>query len=290
MKATKQAPGYYRYRLGDFELVAINDGYADRPVEGYVKNAAKSDVEEFTTGRMFMPADTIRVPYTSLALKDGDKTILIDTSNGDMGPPTTGNWMANFKAAGFDPLSVDTVIFTHLHPDHINGFRLKDGTGVFPNAEVMLSEPEWSFWMDDTKMAQVPEEKQFAFKNARRVFSPIASDVTLFAPDKEVVPGITAVPAYGHTPGQMALAIVSGDSRLMVMADVTNHPGVFLRNPEWHVLFDMDPETAVKTRHRMADMVASERMQVSFFHAPFPSTGFIERDGNGYCLVPVQWS
>jgi hypothetical protein len=86
------------------------------------------------------------------------------------------------------------------------------------------------------------------------------------------------------------MAITSGNARMMMMADLTNHTGVFLRNPDWHVLFDMNPEAAAQTRRRMADLVIKEKMQVAFYHAPFPSTGFIEKAGNGYRLEPVQWS
>ena len=74
-------------------------------------------------------------------LKTGGKLVLIDTGNGNSGAPTSGTWMANFKAAGFDPAQVDTIIISHFHGDHINGMRLKDGSAVFPNAEVMVSAP-----------------------------------------------------------------------------------------------------------------------------------------------------
>jgi glyoxylase-like metal-dependent hydrolase (beta-lactamase superfamily II) len=122
------------------------------------------------------------------------------------------------------------------------------------------------------------------------VLGPLAGSVARFAAGAEVVPGVTAVAAYGHTPGHTAFAIASGSDKLMLMSDVTNHTGVFLRNPEWHVLFDMSPEEAAKTRRRMADMAVSESMQVAFYHAPFPSTGYIEKAGSGYRLEPVQWS
>jgi glyoxylase-like metal-dependent hydrolase (beta-lactamase superfamily II) len=284
-----QAPGFYRYRIGAIEVTAINDGYAERGVEGYVKNAPISEVEQVMR-QLRQPSGKVRVPYTSLVLRTGGKTVLIDAGNGDSGAATTGTWMANFWAAGFDPATVDVVILSHFHGDHINGLRLKSGEWRFPRAEVKVPSAEWNFWMDDNRMAGVPDGARGAFQNVRRVFAPVAGAVVKFAADAEVVPGVTAVAAYGHTPGHTVFAITSGSDKLMLMSDLTNHASVFLRNPDWHVLFDMNPEEAAKTRRRMADLAVGEGMQVAFYHAPFPATGYIERAGNGYRLEPVQWS
>jgi glyoxylase-like metal-dependent hydrolase (beta-lactamase superfamily II) len=285
----RQAPGFYRYKIGEIEVTAINDGYAERPVEGYVKNVALPEVEQFMR-QLHQPAGRVRVPYTTLVLRTGGKTVLIDTGNGDIAAPTSGTWMTNFRAAGFDPATVDVVILSHFHGDHINGLRLKSGQWVFPRAEVKVPTVEWDFWMDDNRMASVPDAMRGAFQNVRRVFAPVAGSVAKFAAEAEVVPGVTALAAYGHTPGHTVFAIASGSDKLMLMSDITNHASVFLRQPEWHVLFDMNPEEAAKTRRRMADLAVADGMQVAFYHAPFPATGYIERAGNGYRLEPVQWS
>jgi hypothetical protein len=84
--------------------------------------------------------------------------------------------------------------------------------------------------------------------------------------------------------------IASGSSKLLMMTDTSNHPALFVRHPEWSPVFDMDPDTARQTRVRLLDMAASERAQVSFYHAPFPATGHIAREGSGFRFVPVQWS
>jgi glyoxylase-like metal-dependent hydrolase (beta-lactamase superfamily II) len=215
---------------------------------------------------------------------------IIDTGNGDMGAPTTGRWMENFRAAGFDPSQVNTVVISHFHGDHINGLRRKDGTAVFPNAEVMVPAAEWAFWMDDARMNQAPEGARGGFQGARRVFGPIAKDVKRFEADKEVVPGLTAVAAYGHSPGHTAFMLASGSGRLLILSDTANHPALFVRNPDWSAIFDMDADQARATRRRMLDLAASERAQVAFYHAPFPATGHIAKDGSGFRFVPVQWS
>lgn len=284
-----QAPGYYRYKIGDIEVTAINDGYAERSLEGYVKNVGLPEVET-EIARLHHAKGKIRVPYNSLVLRTGGKTVLIDTGNGDSGAPTTGTWMANFKAAGFDPKSVDVVLLTHLHGDHINGLRLKSGQTVFENAEVKLPQGEWAFWMDDARMATLPDVMKAQFNNVRRVFGPLKDRVALIKADESPVPGVTAVAAYGHSPGHTAYAITSGNQRLIMMADTTHHTGVFLKHPDWHVLFDIDPEQAAKTRRRMADLAISEQAQVAFYHAPFPATGYIEKMGDAYRLEPLQWS
>jgi len=230
-----QAPGYYRYKVGDIEVTAIHDGFARRPLEGLVRNADLNDVKQ-AMADVFLPTDALPITFTTLALRTGGRLVLIDTGNGDSGAPTTGRWMANFRAAGFDPAQVDTVIISHFHPDHINGLRLKDGTAVFPNAEVMTPAPEWAFWMDDGRMAQAPEALKGNFQNVRRVFGPIAKDVKQYEAGRELAPGLTAVAAPGHTPGHTAFAVSSGSGKLLVVSDITNHPALFARHPDWQAV------------------------------------------------------
>ncbi len=289
MAGSRQAPGFYRYKVGDIEVTAINDGFARRPLEGFVRNAELKDVQA-AMQEAFLPSDALPITFNTLVLSQGDRLTLIDTGNGDMGAPTSGRWMENFRAAGFDPAQVDTVVISHFHGDHINGLRLKDGTAVFANAEIMVPEAEWAFWMDDARMNQAPEGMKGAFQGVRRVFGPMAQTVKRYAADKEIVPGLTSIAAPGHTPGHTAYMLSSGSGKLMVMSDITNHPALFVRHPEWSAVFDMDADQARATRRRMLDMAASERAQVAFYHAPFPGTGHIAKEGTGYRFVPVQWN
>ncbi len=286
---SRQAPGFYRYKVGDIEVTAIHDGFARRPLEGFVRNAELSQVQQ-AMQEAFLPSDALPIVFTTLVLRQNDRLTLIDTGNGDSGAPTTGLWMANFRAAGFDPAQVNTVVISHFHGDHINGLRLKDGTAVFPKAEIMVPAAEWDFWMDDARMNQAPEGMKGAFQGVRRVFGPVAKDVKRYDANKEIVPGLTSVAAPGHTPGHTAFMLSSGSGKLMVLSDITNHPALFVRNPDWAAVFDMDADQARATRRRMLDMAASERAQVSFYHAPFPATGHIAKEGNGFRFVPVQWS
>ncbi len=288
--AGQQAPGFYRYKIGDIEATAINDGFWARPLDAsFVRNAQLPDVQKAMQDA-FLPTNVIPIPFTTTVLNAGGKLVVIDTGNGDSGAATSGRWMANFRAAGFDPTQVSTIIISHFHGDHINGLRRKDGTAVFPKAEVMVSAPEWTFWMDDGRLAQAPEGLKPNFNNARRVFGPIAKDVKQFEAGKEISPGVTAVAAPGHTPGHTAFVVSSGNAKLILMSDTTNHPALFVRNPEWQAVFDMDGNQATETRKKLLDMAAAERAQVAFYHAPFPATGYIRKDGGRYEFVPVQWS
>lgn len=287
--AGAQQPAAYRYKVGDVEVTAIHDGSFTRGLEGFVKNADLFDVQQAMEDAM-LPNDKITISFTTLVVNTGSKLILIDTGNGDSGAPTSGTWMKNFRAAGFDPKDVDQVVISHFHGDHINGLRLKDGTAVFPNAEITVPAVEWAYWMDDAKMAAAPEGLKGNFANVKRVFGPMAKDVKPFDWGKEAAPGLIAVTAPGHTPGHTAFALQSGAGRMMVMSDTTNHPALFVRNPDWAAIFDMDGDMARQTRRKLLDMAASEKTQVAFYHAPFPATGYIAKDGDKFRLAPVQWS
>ncbi len=288
--AGNQAPGYYRYKIGDFEITAINDGVWLPDISpNFFRNFSVADAQK-ALNEQFQRTDKLVVPITALMVNTGSKLVLIDAGTAGMFTPTSASFMTNLAAAGFDPKQVDTIIVSHFHGDHINGIRPKDGQLVFPNAEIKVPEPEWAHWMDDGKMAATPEAARGNFNNSRRVFGPIAKDVTRFEPGKEVETGITSIAAPGHTPGHCAFAISSGGQTMMTIVDATNNAYLFVRNPEWQISFDMDGAMAVETRKRLLDRAAADKMLVAGYHWPFPSAGHITKEGSGYRLHPVAWN
>ena len=132
---------------------------------------------------------------------------------------------------------------SHLHPDHTNGIRAADGSMAFPNAEIMVPAKDWEFWMSDENAAKAESNAMMKnyFANVRKIYAGIESKVTKYDWGKEVAPGITSIEAPGHTPGHTAFAVASGDAKILIQSDVTNIPELFLRNPDWHVAFDVDP-------------------------------------------------
>jgi glyoxylase-like metal-dependent hydrolase (beta-lactamase superfamily II) len=193
-------------------------------------------------------------------------------------------------AAGITPESIDIVLITHFHGDHIQGIRSKAGDLVYPNAAIMVPDKEWDYWMDDARAAaNTSPQLQISFAASRRVFGPIANKVIKFAWGQEIVPGLTSVAVPGHAPGMSGFLLVSGGEKLLVQADVTNLPALFMRHPGWHLAFDMDPIEAEATRRRVFDMASSERILVSGYHYPFPAIGHISKQPDGYDLHLVTW-
>jgi glyoxylase-like metal-dependent hydrolase (beta-lactamase superfamily II) len=284
-----QAPGFYRLKVGGIEVVRVHDGVAVRPLDaGFVRNAELAEVQA-ALDAAFQPRDELIIPFTATLVRTPQHTVLIDAGLGDFAPPTAGQIRRNLAAAGFEPGAIDTVLVSHFHGDHISGLRWKDGTAAFPNATLMVPEAEWAFWMDDGQMSRAPEAMRPAFENVRRVFGPDANKIVRFGDGQEVVPGIRAMAAPGHTPGHTVFLVSEGDRQLMVWSDTTNKPELFVRHPAWQAIFDMDGEQATSTRLRLLDMAASERLEVAGFHFPFPATGHIARVGDGYDYVPIFW-
>jgi glyoxylase-like metal-dependent hydrolase (beta-lactamase superfamily II) len=184
------------------------------------------------------------------------------------------------------------VLMSHLHPDHTNGIRALDGSMAFPNAEIMVPAKDWEFWMSEENAAKAESNQMMKnyFANVRKIYTGIESKVTRYDWGKEVISGITSIAAPGHTRGHTAFAVASGDSKVLLQSDVTNIPEFFLRNPDWHVAYDVDPVIAQETRHKFYDMAAAEKALVVGFHFTFPSIGHVEKDGTKYRLVPVAWN
>ena len=285
----RETPGIYRYRIGSFELTALYDGIWYRPMtEKFIRNAPFADVEH-ALADAFMPADKLATPFTTLVVNTGQKLVLIDTGTGGQIAPSAGVLRANLVAAGIDPQAIDLIVISHFHPDHINGIKDKDNDLVFPNAEIMVADAEWAFWMDDANINAAPSDLKLTFRNQRRIFSDIAPHVARFNHGAEVASGIETLAAPGHTPGHTVFAIHSGDQSLLVLGDTAQHPAVFARHPDWQAAFDIDGDAAVATRKALFDRAAADRMLVTGYHFPFPACGHLVKTASGYEHVPVLW-
>ena len=291
-----QAPGFYRYKVGSFECTSINDGARSFPMpDTFVRNVPKEEALAAAEAA-YMPKGMVTVPFNPQLINTGSKLILIDCGNGianfEPSKGAVGRTLQNLASAGVDPKSVDVVLMSHLHPDHTNGIRALDGSMAFPNAEIMVPAKDWEFWMSEENAAKAESNQMMKnyFANVRKIYAGIESKVTRYDWGKEVVSGITSIAAPGHTPGHTAFAVASGDSKVLIQSDVTNIPEFFLRNPDWHVAYDVDPATAQETRHKFYDMAAAEKALVVGFHFTFPSIGHVEKDGAKYRLIPSAWN
>jgi glyoxylase-like metal-dependent hydrolase (beta-lactamase superfamily II) len=294
--ADKQAPSFYRYKVGDIQVNAVFDGSTTFDLaDNFVLNAKKDEVSA-ALDKAFLPKDKMTLLFTPLAINTGGKTIVIDTGMGGgslaASKGQNGQFVTNLTAAGIDPKSVDMVVISHFHGDHINGLLNADNTLAFPNAEVMVPAVEWKYFMDDGEMSRAPEGRmQTVFKNARRVLEAgLKKKATPYEWGKEVAPGLLAVETIGHTPGHTSYVLSSGSDKLFIQSDVTNHPALFVVNPGWRAFFDQDAAQAETTRRKIYDMLVAEKMRVQGFHYPFPGLGNVVKDGSGYRLVPAQWS
>jgi glyoxylase-like metal-dependent hydrolase (beta-lactamase superfamily II) len=287
----KQAPSYYRSKLGDFEITVVSDGARPIPLPpAFVRNVSNEEVLKAAEAA-YMPKGSIIAPFNPVVVNTGAKLILIDTGYGPGLGPTVGLLPATLAAAGIDPKTIDIVLISHLHGDHILGLKTPDGALAFPNAEIKVPAVDWTYWMSDENMSKAPEGFQKAsFGFNRKIFSNLADKVTRFEWGKEVAPGITAVETAGHTPGHTSFMIASAGRQLFFQGDVTNVPDLFLRNPDWQVMFDSEPEKAVVTRRRVYDMASADKLLVAGYHFPFPGLGHIEKAGSGYQLIPAAWS
>jgi glyoxylase-like metal-dependent hydrolase (beta-lactamase superfamily II) len=286
----KQAPSFYRHKVGDFEITVLSDGLFQTKMErSPARNASLEEVQAALSAN-FMPPDQTVFHFNINLVNTGSKLVLIDTGN-FQGRPGTGLTLSTLVASGVDPKAVDVVIISHFHQDHIGGLRTANGDLIYPNAEIMVPAVEWAHWMDDAKMNAAPENARGGFQNVRKVFGSIADKVTKYEWNKELVPGITAFGTPGHTPGHTSYVVSSGSAKTIIQSDAT--PGMsplFIARTDWLPNADTDPALAQQSRRKLFDMIATDRTLFGAFHMPFPGLGYLEKVGDGYRFVPAPWN
>jgi glyoxylase-like metal-dependent hydrolase (beta-lactamase superfamily II) len=282
----QQIPGVYHRRIGDIVVSTISDGYLD----GSMDVLRGISVEDGTRmlAEVFRPAR--RTSVNTFAVWSAGRVAVIDAGSGTYLGPTAGWQQRNLRAAGIDPAAIDTVLLTHMHPDHSAGLADRTtGERFFPNAELVVHENEVPHWLDDAAMARATErEKALYFQCARDQMKPYR-DRTRLVSGGEVFPGVTAIPAAGHTPGHTMYLIASGGESLLIWGDITHVPEIQVPRPEVTIAFDTDPQAAIATRKRVLDMVTTDKLLIGGMHLHFPAfSRVVQRDGR-HALIPEAW-
>ena len=259
-----------RFTLGQFEVTTLLAGTTPRenPQGIFGTNVPPEEFSE-VSAENFLSTEISQFFFTPVVVNTGAQLVLFDTG---LNPAGITDALAG---AGYSPDQVDIVVITHMHGDHIGG--LSDGaTPTFPNARYVTGQAEFDHW-------DMSGNEGFEGK-----VRPLAENMTFLDPDQDVVTGITSVAAPGHTPGHMGYHIESEGARLMLFADLANHPVWSLARPDWEVRFDMDKAMAAESRRRVLGMIAADRIPAVGYHMPFPALGFVEAAGDGFRWVPEQ--
>ena len=287
-KTADPAKGFVTYKVGGADVTALYDGIWEKPHDpAFIANASVDDVKDAMT-KAGLPADFVSIPFTVVVVRSGGKTVLCDCGTGGQVQPTAGKMMANMKAAGIDPTTIDTILISHCHPDHIFGLMEKDtNKPVFPNAEIVISDVEYKFWTDPAVIDRLPEARKGLARRIQAVF-PTWKNIRQVSGEPEVAPGIRFVSAPGHTPGHRAFHLASGASELMISNDTAYVPALVVANPGWHGQYDQDAATAEASRRKLLDRVIADKIMICGYHFPFPGAGTVAKDGAGYALSVMK--
>jgi len=283
-KTADPAKPYVTYKIGDAEVTAVYDGIWEKPHDpAFIANASVEDVKAAMV-KAGLPADFVSIPFTVAIVKTGGKTILCDSGTGGQVQPTAGKFMANMKAAGFDPGKVDAILISHFHPDHIFGLMEKEtNKPVYPDMEIIVSDVEYKFWTDPAVIDRLPEARKGLARRIQAVF-PNWKNIRQVTGEPEVAPGIHFVLSPGHTPGHRAFHLTSGSKELMISNDTAYVPALVVANPGWHGQYDQNATLAEESRRKLLDRVVADKIQICGYHFPFPGAGTIAKDGSGYAL------
>ena len=231
-----------------------------------------------------------RTAVHGFLIRAGGRTALVDSGCGPI-KPTTGQLPANLLAAGVAAEEVDTLLMTHLHPDHAGGLADAEGRPRFPNATLRVHEVEIASWNDDAALARAadPARARAMAATARAALAAYRGRLDPFT-GGTLFPGVAALHLPGHTPGHTGMMIADGDDSLLIWGDVVHVPELQVPRPEVGMLVDVDRTVAEATRRRIFDEVATDRLAIAGMHLHFPAFAHLARDGVGYRLVPDAWS
>jgi glyoxylase-like metal-dependent hydrolase (beta-lactamase superfamily II) len=281
---------FYRTTIGDTQLTVVQDATFEFQPAAISGGAEEGAAEELLAANN-LPTDVVPTPVDVLLIERGDRKILIDTGTGDYqaGPDGSGGGgqlIATLEGLGIGAGDIDTVVISHMHPDHVGAVSL-DGQPAFPNAAYAMPEPEKAFLDDYSPSDNEGLDGAVAF--AKQKLAPVETSgrLSTFSDGAEVAPGLTAISAIGHTPGHFAFLLSDGDEQLLLPMDAANHYVALFQHPEWLFSFDALPEETVAPRRRLLGRAADEGIRLWATHLPFPGFGYAVRAGAAFRFAPA---
>lgn len=285
-----QVPGFYRQQVGQAVVTAVYDGYVALDPKG-LAGLGQQQIQQ-NIARLFQAKNAaIQTAVNAFVVRIGSHLVLIDSGSAECFGPTMGRMLANLQAAGFKPEDIDTILLTHMHPDHACGITTPDGKAAFPNATVWASSKDADFWLNSASSARLPEGQRSFVKMAQDAIAPYAATARFktFKDGDAIVPGISVVPSNGHTPGHSSYLVSSGAEKLLVWGDIVHFHAVQLPHPEVTIEVDVESKGAVASRKRILAETARNKWLVAAAHHPFPGLGHVRSEGKGYAWVPVEY-
>ncbi|MDR2021277.1 MAG: MBL fold metallo-hydrolase [Treponema sp.] len=223
----------------------------------------------------YVPGGTYPSEVNTFLIKTPEQIVVVDTGFG-------GAIFENMRTLGVSPADVDVVLLTHLHGDHTGGLQ-REGRALFPKAKLYLAKQERDYWTRENPN-----------NGAVSALAPYASRTEVFFPgqlgvsSRELVPGIIAIAAFGHTPGHTIFLLQSEGRKLLIWGDLMHAESVQFPRPDISVTYDTDPAAAAAVRRQVLEYAAANRIPIAGMHLVYPAVGAVQAEGNGYRLIPAE--
>lgn len=280
-------PRVYQFKFGESTITLLLEGHVVRDdLHPFVATNTTADEVENLARRHRLPFPKLEHGFVTTLIETKDKLIAFDPGFGENSPmPSAGYFNESLSLAGYSLSDVDVVAISHSHPDHIGNLMTADAA-TFPNAEIVYGRTEFDYWNRGENVSDMRKPTLALFQ---KVAAPLADRIRFIEPEQSIVPGLTAIEAFGHSAGHLAFHFEDNGQRLLMLNDTVAHCVASFARPEWHFSMDDDPEKAAITRKRMLGMAATEQLPVIAFHMPFPALGYVEKAASGFAYQPALY-
>jgi glyoxylase-like metal-dependent hydrolase (beta-lactamase superfamily II) len=284
-----QVPGVYLFRLGEFTITALSDGTVPQDLHKVLTNTNPAEISPLLHNSFL--SNPIEASINAFLIDTGDQQVLVDTGAGELfGSLGGGKLQRALKVAGYAPNEIDTILITHIHTDHSGGLVV-GGQKMFPNATVYAGKPDVDLWLNPANAKRSRDDRKRFFTEANKTVKPylVAGKLKPFSGETAILPGITALPTPGHTPGHSFYRVESKGDSIEFWGDILHFGSVQFPKPEITVVYDFDSQAAAAQRKKQFARAEASRRLIAAAHLPFPGVGHIRAEDRGYTWVPVNY-
>ncbi|WP_423853019.1 MBL fold metallo-hydrolase [Acinetobacter guillouiae] len=288
-----QVAGFYQHQLGNTQITALLDG-TNFMSPTLFKDISQDKVQEILKKYHADQAKGVQTSVNAFLVNTGKSLVLVDSGTADCFGAHLGSVLKNLKASGHQPEQINTILLTHLHPDHSCGVS-KNGIANYPNATIYVSEDEENYWLNPKQAEKIAQDKR---ANYLATVEKIKATLAPYQAKKQFktfklgdnINGFEVINTAGHTPGHFSYKLKTTGEDIVFIGDIVHSHTVQFDKPETAIEYDIDPKTAVQTRLKQFADYAKNGQTIAAPHLPFPGIGHIySADGKSYQWIPVHF-